>query len=721
MANTFTITISAVDKASATLRKVNDSVSRMTRPFEEVGKSFKSLGRELGFERIGKNLTNIGREASGAARGIGNIVAPMAAITGIGSVAGVAALAVNWAKLGRSIDSSAHGIGISADQLQTFQGAAKMVGIDTELATGSLNSLATTMQDAQWGRNQGALLMLNKLGIGLKKAKDGSWDVVGEYKAIANAIASQKSPQVQALIANNLGLGGMLPFLREGAAGIERYEAMVKRLGYVMSDDAVKRGKEFSQSLSGLNLVIDGTKNAIGDKLIPVMKPLVDQFTNWLAVNRDLIASDIGEWAKGFAIWINKVDWKKIGDGIINFGKGVGKVVEWLGGWENAAILVIGVMNAGLIGSVLSLGVTLLRGGAGILAFTKLLLGWEAAAVAAGAATSIAGAAGAGVAGAGAASGAVLGGSGVAGAAGAGAGVGIGASLVGLASMVYSPTLNDGEDKEVARIRRAQGLPEKSPSEVLSSAWKAKGGINEDSTKHSMQFFQDKGWTKEQAAGITANLGLESNFDPAAVGDSGRAYGIAQWHDFRQKEFAKWAGKPIKNSTLDEQLGFVHYELTKGGETTAGEALRATKTAAAAGDVVTRKYERPADMVGDAAKRAAVAEILASSAVSISKPSPTPGSLPASTPSGASTALPAPVLMPVPVASPAVTPIPAPTPVRAPEGPYTQGAAQASSNGSVKVEIEHKNAPEGLKTKVKSDGNVQASSRIAYSGLGAIA
>ncbi|MGY2681676.1 phage tail tip lysozyme [Pseudomonas tolaasii] len=700
MANTFTITINAVDKASATVRKVNDSVSRMTRPFEEVGKSFKSLGRELGFERIGKNLTDIGREAGGAARSIGNIVAPMAAITGIGSVAGVAALAVNWAKLGRSIDSSAHGIGVSAGQLQTFQGAAKMVGIDTELATGSLNSLATTMQDAQWGRNQGALLMLNKLGIGLKKAKDGSWDVVGEYKAIANAIASQKSPQVQALIANNLGLGGMLPFLREGAAGIERYEATVKRLGYVMSDDAVKRGKEFSQSLSGLSLVIDGTKNSIGDKLIPVMKPLVDQFTNWLAVNRDLIASDIGEWAKGFAIWINKVEWKKIGDGIVNFGQGVGKLVEWLGGWENAALLVIGVMNAGLIGSVLSLGVTLLRGGAGVVAFTRLLLGWEAAAVAAGAATGAAGTAGAGMGAAGA---------GAVGVAGAGTGALLGASAAGLGAMFYSSTLNDGEDKEVARIRRAQGLPELSPSEVLSSAWKAKGGINEDSTKRSMQFFQDMGWTKEQAAGISANLGLESNFDPAAVGDSGRAYGIAQWHEFRQKEFAKWAGKPIKNSTLDEQLGFVHYELTKGGETSAGDALRATKTAAAAGDIVSRKYERPADANGDAAKRAAVADILASSAVNLSRAPAVPGALPSSTPATA------------PAATSLPTPMQAPKPVKAPDGPYTQGAAQASTNGSVKVEIEHKNAPEGMKTKVKSDGNVQASSRVAYTGMGAVA
>lgn len=660
MANTFTITINAVDKASATVRKVNDSVSRMTRPFEEVGKSFKSLGRELGFERIGKNLTNIGREAGGAARSIGNIVAPMAAITGIGSVAGVAALAVNWAKLGRSIDNSAHGIGISSGQLQTFQGAAKMVGIDTELATGSLNSLATTMQDAQWGRNQGALLMLNKLGIGLKKAKDGSWDVVGEYKAIANAIASQKSPQVQALIANNLGLGGMLPFLREGAAGIERYEATVKRLGYVMSDDAVQRGKEFSQSLAGLNIVIDGTKNSIGDKLIPVMKPLVDQFTNWLAVNRDLIASDIGEWAKGFAVWINKVEWKKIGDGIINFGKGVGKVVEWLGGWANAAILVIGVMNAGLIGSVISLGVTLVRGGAGVVAFTKLLLGWEAAAIAAGAATGTAGAVGAG---AGASVGAV----------------GIGATLaaggVGLAALAYSSSLNDGEDKEIARIRRAQGLPEVSDSEILSGAFKGRGGINEEATGRSMAFFQGKGWTKEQAAGISANIGLESNFNPAAVGDSGRAYGAGQWHESRQQQFAKWAGKPMQGSSLDEQLGFVHYELTQGQEQGAGDLLRRAKSAREAGDIVSRKYERPADADGDAAKRAAVAEVIANRV---------------------------------------------PAPSQAPAGPYSQGAPQ-QNGGSVKVEIEHKNAPEGLKTKVKSDGNVQASSRIAYSGMGAIA
>ena len=373
MANTFSITISAVDKATATVRRVNDSISRLTRPFQDVGKSFKSLGRELGFEKIGKNLGTIGREASGAARSIGSIIAPMAAVTGLGSVAGIAALAKNWANLSRSIDGSSHSIGISSGQLQSFQGAAQMVGVEASATTSSLDGLANTMQDAQWGRNQGALLMFNKLGIGLKKTKAGTWDVVAQYKAVANAIAKEASPQKQKLIARALGMENMLPFLRQGAAGIERYEAMVKRLGYVMGDDAVKRGKAFSLSLAGLGVVIDGVKNSIGDALIPAMKPLIDQFSLWLAANRELIATDIGNWAKGFATWINKIDWKEIGDGIVKFGKGIGDVVKWLGGWENAAILVAVAMNAGLIGGVLMLGTTLISAGAGILGYIGLL------------------------------------------------------------------------------------------------------------------------------------------------------------------------------------------------------------------------------------------------------------------------------------------------------------------------------------------------------------
>ena len=122
-----------------------------------------------------------------------------------------------------------------------------------------------------------------------------------------------------------------------------------------------------------------------------------------------------------------------------------------------------------------------------------------------------------------------------------------------------------------------------------------------------MAFFMRMGWSKEQAAGIVANLKHESNFDPRAEGDGGKAYGVAQWHPDRQANFRKWAGKDIRESTLEEQLGFVNYELTQGSEQRAGRMLRAAENAQQAGAIVSRFYERPANAAAEAAKRAATA------------------------------------------------------------------------------------------------------------------
>ena len=662
----FKITISAVDKATAVVRKVNNAVSEMTRPFEEVGKSFKSLGRELGFERIGKNLTTIGREAGGAARSVGMIVAPMAALTGVGSVAGIAALANNWANLGRSIDNSARGIGVSSGQLQSFQGAAKMVGIGADTTAASMDSLATTMQDAQWGRNQGALLMLNKLGIGLKKTKDGSKDVIGEYKAIANAIAGEKDPQVQALIANTLGVGSMLPFLRDGQAGIERYEGMVKKLGYVMDDSAIKRGKEFSVSLAGLGIAVDGVKNSIGDKLIPVMKPLIDQFTNWLAVNREWISVDIGKAAEGFATWIKAIDWKAVGNGIIDFGKGIGKLVDWLGGWQNAALLVVGVMNAGLIAGVLSLGVTLVRAGAGIVAFTGLLLGWKSAATAAAAANDIATASAARSPGAGAMRGAgpgllgKLGWVGMAGAAGYDAGTLINDNLI------QGTEFQGWLGKQIAQVMAFGGSTEAKNALSINEGAKSGQQAGTQDPAAARQLFRqlelknglppnllDSVWNTESSRGakMLSSKGAKGHFgfmDPTAA-----QYGLKDPSNLYQSAdaAARMYHDLLRSNGGNLDMALAAYNWGQGN---------LEKKGLGAAPVETRDY---------------ISKVKAGMAA----------------------------------------------PVEAPSGPYTQGAAQAAPGGTVKVEIEHRNAPEGIKTKVKSDGNVQTSSRIAYSGVGAIA
>lgn len=131
------------------------------------------------------------------------------------------------------------------------------------------------------------------------------------------------------------------------------------------------------------------------------------------------------------------------------------------------------------------------------------------------------------------------------------------------------------------------------------------GGLskNPELTGKALAFFQKAGWTLEQSAGIVANLVHESGLNPGAVGDRGKAVGVAQWHPDRQAKFKEWAGHDIKNSTLEEQLGFVNHELTRGAEQFAGKMLAGSRNAADAAARMSKYYERPKDTVGEMVKR----------------------------------------------------------------------------------------------------------------------
>lgn len=115
----------------------------------------------------------------------------------------------------------------------------------------------------------------------------------------------------------------------------------------------------------------------------------------------------------------------------------------------------------------------------------------------------------------------------------------------------------------------------------------------------ALSYFQSQGWSREQAAGIVGNLEAESSLNPRAFNPDGGgqgAKGIAQWRGSRLKDFEAFAGKGIDQSTREEQMAFVHHELTAGKETAAGRALKAATTADGAADVIVRKYERPGNL-----------------------------------------------------------------------------------------------------------------------------
>lgn len=148
-------------------------------------------------------------------------------------------------------------------------------------------------------------------------------------------------------------------------------------------------------------------------------------------------------------------------------------------------------------------------------------------------------------------------------------------------------------------------------------------------TDYMRKYFQDRGMSPAEAAGLSANIMGESSGRRDAVGDNGQAYGLLQWHPDRQANFAKFRGHDIRQSTLDEQLAFIVHELNMGTEQKAGSALRGATTAEQAGELASRLYVRPKDVEGDAAKRGAYAQALmgvpGASAVAANAPATTGG------------------------------------------------------------------------------------------------
>ncbi|WP_199506849.1 MULTISPECIES: phage tail tip lysozyme [unclassified Psychrobacter] len=126
----------------------------------------------------------------------------------------------------------------------------------------------------------------------------------------------------------------------------------------------------------------------------------------------------------------------------------------------------------------------------------------------------------------------------------------------------------------------------------------------------AVNYFMSRGYTKEQAIGIAANIQQESGFNHKAYNSAGGgngARGLAQWRGQRQKNFKKRYGVSLENSTKEQQYDFIDYEL-KTTHKAAGDALKKAKTIGQATKAILEQYERPSNTAAEMPKRMENAE-----------------------------------------------------------------------------------------------------------------
>jgi len=159
-------------------------------------------------------------------------------------------------------------------------------------------------------------------------------------------------------------------------------------------------------------------------------------------------------------------------------------------------------------------------------------------------------------------------------------------------------SVEEAEKAGVGDAAIVKEINEPDATQVAGSSLAADRIVSKSETgrpEEAQAFFESKGWSPAQAAGIVGNLVVESGLRTDAFNQGENAYGIAQWRAPRQAIFKQVYGKDIKQSNFQEQLDFVNWELNN-SEAAAGNALRGATTAADAAMIVDKQYERSAGL-----------------------------------------------------------------------------------------------------------------------------
>lgn len=271
MANDFRFSVVALDRFTSVFGKLRRQAKESTQPLRNVERINRQIFQTPQLKEAGRGFGVIAGHAREIASQLSGISGPAASLFGLGGVTSligvagaVAALTNRWAALGFQVTRAAQGFGVSTEMLQRYRGAAALAGVSTDGMTSAIGSLAQTLQDAQFGRNPTALFMLGKLGIDIKRGKDGIVDTQAALEDLSRAISRISDPQVQRIVASAFGLEEALPLLRQGPEAIRKLGDEAQRLGLVQGKDALEWSVKFTESLNRMKGAMEGVFNQAG-------------------------------------------------------------------------------------------------------------------------------------------------------------------------------------------------------------------------------------------------------------------------------------------------------------------------------------------------------------------------------------------------------------------------------------------------------------------------
>lgn len=302
-------------------QSIKDTAIKIKEANKEVRASAKEFGEAL------SKFTSIINKTKYAVIGL------------IGTFTGLSALSLSVAKDTTALDVMAKQLGVTTNDLQELELVAQQSGAEVGLLTKSFTKFNKDLNAVNFSSTLTAK-EISKLGVSVYNANGKLRDSKDVYSDVAKKINNIQDSSKQAAVSQKLFGTSNLALVKTLSLNNEEFakqRAEVLKLSYVVDSKGIKSSQNFIKSWSQFKMIINGIRQELAIKFMPVFTDVVNRFKEWYGENRKLISSGIDTFVniinKSFNLLMNTIDLLL---------KPVKAIIDLFGGFENT-VQILGI------------------------------------------------------------------------------------------------------------------------------------------------------------------------------------------------------------------------------------------------------------------------------------------------------------------------------------------------------------------------------------------
>jgi len=257
---------------------VKDKAIELYGKLEPVENGLKKVGKAAA-DITGAGIKTVETAVGGAGKAFGAYIATAGA-----AAAAITGITISSANNAKEISVMSERVGFSTKAYQEWDFIAKKAGTSMDTLQGGITDLAEKMDDAAKGEGE-ASEIFQRLGLSVKDSNGNLKDqqVMFEEVVVALQGVTDESER-QALATKLMSTTGeeLLPLLNGEIGTMDELKNKASELNAVMSEEGIKAGVDFKNSLLDLQTGFQGTGNVMASVFMPALSDSVKTITSSL-------------------------------------------------------------------------------------------------------------------------------------------------------------------------------------------------------------------------------------------------------------------------------------------------------------------------------------------------------------------------------------------------------------------------------------------------------